>query len=127
MKLEIDLSDQSQLIKLRNELQRYLGIVEFALSGSVNAKPSGTLPLPMSFPNGENGGARTTDATVRKIIDLLPKRFNSTDIYVRYGDDAKEKRGAIKASIRRAIDEDIIRVQQRGQGRRPTQFEKVSA
>jgi len=127
MKLEIDLSDQTQLIKLRNELQRYLGIIEFALSGSASSKPIGTLPLPMSFPNGENGTPRGTDEAVRKIIGTLGKRFTSTDIYIRYGDDAKEKRGAIKASLKRAEDDNLIRVHTRGQGRRPTQFEKVSA
>lgn len=125
MKLEIDLSDRNQLLRLRGELQRYLGIVEFALSDATAIKPAGTLPLPMTFTNGENG-SNGTDSKVRKIIEILPKRFTSTDIYVRYGDDSKEKRGAIKASIKRAEDEGVIRVQQRGQGRRPTKYEKVA-
>jgi hypothetical protein len=125
--LEIDLSDRSQLVRLRNELKRYLGVIEYALKESGPADDGqGTLPLPMpaEFSHIRNR-VKSTDEKVRKIIDSLPLRFNSSDIFLKFGDEAKMRRGAIKLSIKRAVDDKKIRVLTAGRGRRPTRFERA--
>lgn len=128
MKLEIDLSDRRQLESLKQELERYLSIVEFALSQPRDARKNGNdtaLPLVFATPN-EEVASKGTDAPVRYIIGQLPNKFTTTDVFLKFGEDAKQKRGAIKMSMKRAEADGLIRVAEPGRGRKPTRYEKVS-
>jgi hypothetical protein len=128
MNLEIDLADRSQLIRLRNELRRHLGVVEFAIKESQknddNATQELLMPLPAQFSHTRDG-VKSTDNKVKRIIDSLPSRFNSTDVFLKFGEEAKIRRGAIKLSLKRALQDNKIRVLIPGKGRRPTKFERV--
>lgn len=129
MNLEIDLADRSQLVRLRSELRRYLGVVEYALkeSGKVD-EAQGTLELPIPMPaqfSHSRNGAKSIDFKVKRAIDSLPLRFDSTDVFLKFGEEAKIRRGAIKLSLKRALQDNKIRVLIPGKGRRPTKFERV--
>lgn len=129
MNLEIDLADPNQLARLRSELRRYLGVVEFALKESKKIdEAQGTLDLPMPLPtqfSHVRNGVKSTDNKVKRIIDSLPTRFNSTDVFLKFGEEAKIRRGAIKLSLKRALQDNKIRVLTPGKGRRATRFERV--
>ena len=125
MNLDVNLADRKQLEQLRKELRHYLGVVEYALKDAGASQGNDTLPLPMSFPRASHW-VGATDERVRRIIKDLPLQFDSTDIFLRFGEEAKTRRGAIKMSIKRAIEDKRIRVLTPGKGRRPTKFERAS-
>jgi hypothetical protein len=125
MKLEIDISNRVELNKLKTELSRYLKVVDFAISELDSGKPN--------FTDGQlslmNGNGHTPigkfDERVSHIITTLPKRFNTTDVMIQIGDDAKENRGSIKLALKRAVENERITVAQAGVGRRPTVYEQA--
>jgi hypothetical protein len=124
MKIEIDLDDRRQLEKTRAELQRYLGIIEFALQEkTTNGNGNGHLEL-LQIPTIHTN-IRNEDASIMAVIDSLPKRFSTTDVVIGMGDEGKEKRGAIKSLLKRGAENGIFQIATQGRGRRPTEWEKV--
>ena len=123
MKIEIDLSNRRELEKTRAELQRYLGIIEFALQDK--AAQNGNGHVEMFSIKDAPFGLRGEDSAVIEVLNKLPSKFTTTDVVLGFGDDAKEKRGAIKSALKRAEESGSIVVVNRGRGRRPTEFEKA--
>ena len=132
MKLEIDLTDRASLLKTQAELNRMLNIVKFALEQIPNHRPNGQMERSnLVFLEPEqhrllDSNRSNIDQEVLHIIYKLPgKRFTTSDVMVEMGTKAKEKRGAIKMALKRAVDADFIRILEPGKGRKPSTYERV--
>jgi hypothetical protein len=130
--LDIDISDPKKLSRAKLELTRLLKIVDFALlqhAGGESLSPQPELPMRGIHAlsgGGNNGhGPKEIDRRVIEIIDGLPNRFTTTDVILGFRDEAKEKRPQIKLALKRAVLNELIRVEKLGQGRRPSEYEKI--
>lgn len=126
MNFEIDISDPKKLAKVRNDLTKMLTIVDFAItqhSTNRHHPADGLLPLPIA----KNGSDfRKADAPILEVLEHLANKFTTTDIVIGMGNEGKESRGAIKMALKRAIEAGTVRLIQKGQGRRPSQYEKTT-
>jgi hypothetical protein len=129
MKLQIDISDRGQLRAAESELSRLLKIVQFALTAFDPASRNGSqaVPVPIETTNPAEAFNSTPEAVLR-VIHSLPKRlFSTTDVMLRMGDEAKQKRAQIKQALKRAVTAGFITCVKPGRGRRPTKYRRVSA
>jgi hypothetical protein len=128
MKLEIDIGNRQELVKTKNELNRYLNIVEFALAEFDKSKHptngDGLLPLHQVAESGV-AAWRTADVPILNAIQGLNSRFTTSDVVIALGDKGKDSRGAIKMTLKRAIEAGTVRLVEAGQGRRPSKYEKI--
>ncbi len=125
MKLEIDLSDQAQLVKAREELRSLLEIVEFAMARrSRGPKPSPNQP---SLEGIESSSETVVaDPRIKEIINTLPYRFTTSDVLNALGDEPKPKRDLVKVTLRRMVDANQLIEVEKGRGRKPTTYEHVA-
>lgn len=114
MKLEVDLNDRNQLIKMETELSTALEIIRSALSvhESKNDQVAASIQ-----PDGYQ--------MVHNAIATLPQEFNSSAIYEPMLASGMV-REAVKAAIGRLVEERVIQVHVAGKGRRPTVYRKGS-
>lgn len=112
MKIEIDTNDRTTLLQLEQELSRALSVVQFALG----KQPQSTVST--VSPKQENESV----LAVKAAIDRLPKQFNTSSVL---GIATTVDRAAVKYSLSRLEETGVIRTVQKGQGRRPTVFEKI--
>lgn len=117
MKIEIDLANKSELRRQRQELTKYLELIELALKE--DSANNGTPQLSFQNDIPINEGV----STVAKLIDSLPSEFSSSDIYSQTND--KVSRSAVKLALAQAIKDGKIKETQKGIGRRPSQYKKI--
>ena len=107
MKLELDLSNRTMLLRKRNELQRALELVELALKGS--------FPEDRSSTNGLNW--------TEEDFDRLPDKFVITDVM---GDDrSKSARDKARYEIMKWIRQGKVRIAEVNRGRVGNTYEKI--
>jgi hypothetical protein len=61
-----------------------------------------------------------------KVVHSLPKTFTTSDVIIGMGDSGKEQRGAIKAALTRAVENNVLQIVELGRGRKPNTYEKLS-
>src|SRR5687768_7443958 len=108
MKLEIDLTDRSQLLKAKGDLKRLLDIVNFALDQSKNGSERTMADVAVNA---------ISDSPVMNVVHSLPTTFTTSDVIIGMGESGKEQRGAIKTALTRAVEHNLLRIVELGRGR----------
>lgn len=111
MNLQIDLNNRVQLLAQRKELQRWLEVVEFALSKLE--------PMPVAPATNGTGEANPILAAIAQ----APARFKSSTIYNAL---PPTERNMAKDTLRSQVVAGKLKVISAGKGRRPTLYEKVA-
>ena len=120
MQLEIDISDKGQLRKAKAELERLLGIVNFALN---EGRPAMDAPAVNGHPRTEPQIAPpVVDQSLAELIGSLGDQFTTTHVISRVG---KDRRSFAKNAIARAIEARMVRMLKAGKGRRPSVYVKL--
>jgi hypothetical protein len=125
MKFEIDLSDRSQLVKAKDELARFLTIVEFALTQQNGHNRTVNGQEPLALIEARTSQVRDAYKPIMEIVKGLPNSFTTSDVIIALGDNGKEYRAVAKGAIADAVQRGIIRLVEVGKGRRPSKFSKV--
>jgi hypothetical protein len=121
---DIYVTDPRKLHQAKIHLTRLLEIVEFALSkyeGNRNGHGTPDLGLP------DFGGFKhdTKKPDIAGIIAALPEKFTTTSVILALGSEGKDNRARAKMVLGQWVKRGKLRISKAGQGRRPTEFEKV--
>ena len=121
--VDIDVTDPKKLVRARAELWRLLEIVDFALGkyGHTHHSSQGQVDLAIHTPNNSNG----SKPNIREVIAALPSKFTTTDVIIGLGTEGKDNRARAKMVLSQEEKRGHIRITKAGQGRRPTEYEKV--
>lgn len=112
MKLEVDLNDKAQLLRMESELMRSLDLVKAAL------RQHESTPAPVA------ATPWNADTIVAAAVNSQPEQFNGSDIYTPMLAQGIS-REVIKGALARLIASNVIRVHVAGKGRRPTVYQKI--
>lgn len=125
MKLEIDITDQKQLVKAKADLTQLLAIVDFAISQKNGSHHNGVHNVTSLLPLDSVNEVRPVFQPILDIIARLPDQFTTSDVIVALGENGKRDRPLAKSAITDAVERDVIRIVELGKGRRPTTYSKV--